>query len=127
MEKYGRILIIYSYLKYEDREIWIWIVRERIVARDINGNVITNLILILAGIESWPIERATADTRQCNFVRGVRRNHVTNSRDYRCTRAEHGRAGHRHVRTKISWLENGEIGVNTLVRTRTIAYAPSVD
>lgn len=63
MEKYGRILIIYSYLKYEDREIWIWIVHERIVARDINGNVITNLILILAGIESWPGADRARDSR----------------------------------------------------------------
>lgn len=61
MEKYGRILIIYSYLKYEDREIWI--VRERIAARDINGNVITNLILILAGIESWSGADRARDSR----------------------------------------------------------------
>lgn len=69
IEKYGRMVdnTVDNLLVKARREIS----RKDRVSRDINGNVITNSVLILAGIESWRVERATADTRQCNFVRAA--------------------------------------------------------
>ena len=57
IEKYGRMVdnTVNNLLVKARREIS----RKDRVSRDINGNVITNSVLILARIESWRVERAT--------------------------------------------------------------------